>query len=106
MASSRGEAKEAYLGMHLDTALKLPIKERIDMHVFGGETEARAETLCVFGDRVPAHQSHPRIITFRGQMKVFDGDKLMLFSRSRSKIRYQLDRISSNVLPPMNMSSC
>jgi hypothetical protein len=45
MASSRGEARDAYLGMHLETALKLPMKERIDVHVFGGETDARADTL-------------------------------------------------------------
>ena len=53
MASSKGDTRDAYRGIHLEIALKVPIKERMAVHVLGGETEARAETLCVLGERVP-----------------------------------------------------
>ena len=45
MESSNGETSEAYLGMHLEMALKLPIKERIAVQDFGGETAASADML-------------------------------------------------------------
>ena len=48
---------------------------------------------------------HPRIITFLGQITVFIGERVRLFLRSRSKIRYQFDNASWTVLPPTNISS-
>lgn len=40
---SNGERRLAYFGMHQDTALTPPIKERIALQVLGKETDANAE---------------------------------------------------------------
>ena len=45
IASSKGDTNDAYLGMQRETALKLPMNERMAVQVFGGLTEASAEML-------------------------------------------------------------
>ena len=45
IASSIGEINEAYFGIHQERALNAPMNERIEEHVLGGGTAAKAEIL-------------------------------------------------------------
>ena len=61
MASSRGDNKTTYCGMHLETALNEPMYDRIDDQVLGGWTVATADSLCLLGDKVPKTSAIPRL---------------------------------------------
>ena len=61
MASSRGDNKGTYCGMHLETALNEPMYDRIDDQVLGGSTVAAADSLRLLGDKVPKTSAIPRL---------------------------------------------
>ena len=85
MASSSGEINEAYFGMHLERALNEPMYERIEEHVFGGGTTAKADNLWLQGDMVPLDHLHPKMTVDFGQMTVFFGESVRLFSEMRCR---------------------
>ena len=105
MESCSGDKMLAYFGMHLEIALKAPINDRMAVQVFGCATDASADMRWVLGERVPFDQSQPKTVTFAGQITVFCGDMVRLFSRKRSKTLCQFVRRSGMVLAPMNISS-
>jgi len=62
----QGDNKEAYCGMHLETALKEPVYDRIVEQVLDGWTVARAANLWLLGNKVPEDQYQPKIVVVRG----------------------------------------
>ena len=91
--------------MHFDRALKAPMKDRIELHVFGGSTTASADILCMQGVNVPAFHCHPNMVVRIGHTTVLVADKERLFVDNRSRTRSQLANTSSSELPHTWISS-
>ena len=91
--------------MHFDSALNAPIKDRMELQVFGGSAKDKAEILWVLGVKVPAFHCHPKIMVFIGHISVLEADKLRLLDSRRFNTRYQVIRISFSEFPHTKMSS-